>query len=165
MQSQKMQSGDDEDDDFQVYRVSQNFLKQYKPMIQSKSSKYNVTSPSHEPIGQSHQPQQVVISKKKLVPNTSQAQISHSKHMTSFQSQNSNSSAYNKVDTRPLNHSFLQTATANLSPTSYKDSLVQAIATAATKNVSVFCDGKDIQLVPPTQPVHFIDLDLKNKHK
>jgi len=41
---------------------------------------------------------------------------------------------------------------------------VQAIATAATKNVSVYCDGKDIQLVPATNPVRMIDLDLKNKH-
>jgi hypothetical protein len=46
--------------------------------------------------------------------------------------------------------------------------LVQAIATAATKNVSVLCDGKDILLIPPTSnQVRMIDLDPKasSKHK
>jgi hypothetical protein len=45
--------------------------------------------------------------------------------------------------------------------------LVQAIATAATKNVSVLSDGKDILLIPaPTNQVRMIDLDPKaSKHK
>jgi hypothetical protein len=45
--------------------------------------------------------------------------------------------------------------------------LVQAIATAAIKNVSVLCDGKDILLIPATtNQVRMIDLDPKaSKHK
>jgi hypothetical protein len=47
--------------------------------------------------------------------------------------------------------------------------LVQAIATAASKNVSVLCDGKDILLIPATttSQVRMIDLDPKasSKHK
>jgi hypothetical protein len=45
--------------------------------------------------------------------------------------------------------------------------LVQAIATAATKNVSVLSDGKDILLIPAsTNQLRMIDLDPKaSKHK